>query len=255
MAEMNQVVTETGHDSEEISGIENDDVEQSRIESGLSHDLRRLLILLLVASAMFALFYFTPVGAIVHDVQALRAYLRGDDLWAELTFAAMAAGLVSIGAPRLIFYGIGGLAFGFWQGLILAQLGSLLGSFITFYAVRHGGRDWLLKRFGHHRFVGKAFRIRSSIKAVVLIRQLPLHSLVITGGLALSEVSARIFLLGSFIGFLPQGVIATLISSGIVAEKATESVGKLVIAAVILLSGIGLLHLKMRHSAASKNEN
>jgi uncharacterized membrane protein YdjX (TVP38/TMEM64 family) len=250
MTVMQQDVAETGRsNTEETPDIEDEGIEQAQLESGFSHDLNRLLILLVIASAIFALLYFTPIGAIVRDVQTLRAYLQGDDLWAELTFAAMTAGLVAIGVPRLIFYGIGGLAFGFWQGLLLAQFGTLLGSFMTFYAVRHGGRDWLLNRFGQHRFVGKAFRVRSSIKAVVLIRQLPLHSLMITGGLALSEVSARIFLLGSFIGFLPQGLIATLISSGIVAEKATESVGKLVIAAVVLLSGVGLLHLRKRHLA------
>jgi uncharacterized membrane protein YdjX (TVP38/TMEM64 family) len=245
---MNQVDNEAGR-NREIPDNEDEGVEEARLESGLSRDLNRLLILLVIASAIFALFYFTPVGAIVRDVQALRTYLKGDDLWAELTFGAMTAGLVAIGVPRLIFYGIGGLAFGFWQGLLLAQFGTLLGSFMTFYAVRHGGRDWLLNRFGQHRFVGKAFRVRSSIKAVVMIRQLPLHSLMITGGLALSEVSARVFLLGSFIGFLPQGLIATLISSGIVAEQATESVGKLVIAAAVLFSGIGLLHLRKRHVA------
>lgn len=240
---------DSSRDSEASSDIEEDDVAEARVESGLSHDLRRLLILLLLASAIFALFYFTPLGVIVRDLQALRAYLRGDDLWAELTFVAVAAGLVSIGVPRLVFYGVAGIAFGFWQGLLLAQLGSLLGSFLTFYAVRHGAREWLIKRFGQHRFVGRAFRIRSSVKAVVLIRQFPLNSLMITGGLALSQVSARAFLIGSFIGFLPQGILATLISSGMVAEEATESVSKLMVAAVVLLSGIGLLHWRRRHKA------
>jgi len=246
---MKQVVNEAGRDSEDPLNIEEDGIEPDKLESGLSRELNRLLVLLLAASAIFALFYLTPLGAIVRDVQALRAYLKGDDLSAELAFAAMTAGLVAIGMPRLFFYGVAGLAFGFWQGLLLAQLGSIIGSFGTFFAVRHGGRGWLLKHFGQHRFVGKAFHVRSSIKAVLLIRQLPLHSLMITGGLALSEVTARVFLLGSFIGFLPQGVIATLIGSGIVDEGAMESVGKLVIAAVVLLSGIGLLRLRGRHTA------
>jgi len=120
--------------------------------------------------------------------------------------------LVALGLPRLMFYVLGGLAFGFWQGLVLAQLGALAGSYITFCAVRSGGRGWLKERFGNHRLVGKAFRVRSSVKAVVLIRQLPLSSVMINSGLALSKVRARVFVLGTFIGYLPQGVIAALMA-------------------------------------------
>ena len=146
----------------------------------------------------------------------------GDDLWAEVVYVLLVIGLVAIGAPRLIFYVLGGLAFGFWLGLALAQVGAVIGSWLTFCAVRSGGRGWLQRRFGGHRFVGRAFHVRSSVKAVVMIRQLPLTSVMINGGLALSQVSARAFLLGTFIGYLPQGLIAALIGSGIVDEKAMD---------------------------------
>jgi uncharacterized membrane protein YdjX (TVP38/TMEM64 family) len=221
-------------------GVE-DDIELESVAPGFSKELRRLLILLAVAAAAFVLLYFTPVGAVVRDIHHLRAYLAGDDFWAEVTYAGIVTVLVALGAPRLVFYVLGGLAFGFWQGLILAQLGALAGSYMTFCAVRSGGRGWLKERFGNHRLVGKAFHVRSSIKAVVLIRQLPLSSVMINSGLALSQVSARVFLIGSFVGYLPQGVIAVLIGSGVVDEKAMDGVGKLVAAGVVLLAGAFLL--------------
>ncbi len=236
-------------EAEHESGDIDDDVELNTVEPGLSRELKRMLGLLAGAAAIFGLFYFTPVGAIVSDVQTLRTYLKGDDLWAELTFIGIVTVLVAIGMPRLLFYGLGGLAFGFWLGLLLAQIGSLAGSFLTFFAIRHGGRDLLEARFGQHRFFSKILRVRSSIKAVVLIRQLPLHGLMITGGLALSQVTTRVFLLGTFIGFLPQGVLATLISSGVVDEKATEGFGKLLMAGVVLLVGAGLLWSKKRRQS------
>lgn len=231
-------MTDSGKDIPE--GVE-DDIELESVAPGFSKELRRLLILLAVAAAAFMLIYFTPVGEITRDVHRLRAFLAGDDFWAEVTYAAIVTGLVALGAPRLMFYVLGGLAFGFWQGLMLAQVGSLIGSYITFCAVRSGGRGWLKERFGNHRLVGKAFHVRSSIKAVVLIRQLPLSSVMINSGLALSQVSARVFLIGSFIGYLPQGVIAVLIGSGVVDEKAMDGVGKLVAAGVVLLVGAFLL--------------
>jgi uncharacterized membrane protein YdjX (TVP38/TMEM64 family) len=189
--------------------------------------MRRLLLLLAAAAAAFILLYFTPFGSVVRDIHTLRAFLAGDDFWAEVAYAFLVVGLVALGAPRLIFYVLGGLAFGFWQGLLLAQVGAVIGSWLTFCAVRSGGRGWLQQRFGSHRFVGKAFRVRSSVKAVVMIRQLPLTSVMINSGLALSHVSARVFVIGTFIGYQPQGVIAVLIGSGVVDERRwTASAGR-----------------------------
>ena len=232
-------MTDTSDD--ELPEIDEESLELAGVESGLSRELKRLIVLLTGGAAIFALFYFTPLGMLLRDVQQIREFLRGEDLWAELTFAGIVVALVAIGMPRLMFYGIGGVAFGFWQGLLLAQMGAIIGSFLTFFAIRHGGRDWLMARFGQHRFMKKAFRVRSSVKAVVLIRQLPLHGMMITGGLALSEVSPAVFVIGSFIGYLPQGVVATLIGSGMMDEQALAGIGKLIVAASVLLLGAALL--------------
>jgi uncharacterized membrane protein YdjX (TVP38/TMEM64 family) len=226
---------------EDIPEGSEDDIELESVAPGFSKELRRLLLLLGAAAAAFILLYFTPVGAVVRDIHSLRAFLAGDDFWAELAYTGIVVALVALGAPRLIFYVLGGLAFGFWQGLVLAQVGAVIGSWLTFCAVRSGGRGWLRQRFGSHRFVGKAFRVRSSVKAVVMIRQLPLTSVMINGGLALSQVSPRVFVIGTFIGYLPQGVIAALIGSGVVDEKAMEGLGKLVAAGIVLSVGAFLL--------------
>lgn len=231
-------MTESGEDIPE--GAE-DDIELSSVAPGFSKELRRLVMLLAAAAAAFCLLYFTPLGALTRDIHKLRAFLAGDDWWAETAYALAVVGLVALGAPRLIFYLLGGLAFGFWQGLLLAQAGAVAGSYLTFCAVRSGGRGWLRQRFGNHRFVGKAFRVRSSVKAVVMIRQLPLTSVMINGGLALSQVSARVFLLGTFIGYLPQGIVAVLIGSGVVDERAMEGFGKLAAAGIALTLGAFML--------------
>lgn len=240
--------------TEAIDNSAEEDIELESVAPGLSRELKRLLILLAAGLLIFSLFYFTPIGSIARDIHKLREFLQGDDLYAEMTYAALVAVFVAIGMPRLVFYGLGGVAFGFWEGLLLAQVGSIVGSSITFYAVRHGGRDWLKQKLGNHRFVGKAFHVRSSVKAVVLIRQLPISSIMINTGLALSQVTAQDFLVGTFIGYLPQGAIATLIGSGIVDQKAMDGIGKLVAAAVVLLIGAGFLWQrgKMRKGEAAR---
>lgn len=245
---------EAGNRAEGMPDGPEDDIEIESVAPGFSKELRRLLILLAGATAVFFLFYFTPIGEITRDIHKLRAFLAGDDFWAEATYTVLVTGLVALGTPRLIFYVLGGLAFGFWQGLLLAQVGAVIGSYLTFWAVRHGGRGWLERRFGSHRFFGKTFRVRSSVKAVVLIRQLPLTSVMINSGLALSKVRARVFVLGTFIGYLPQGIIATLIGSGVVDQGATEGLGKLLAAGIVLTIGAFLLW-RWRRQGGSTQEH
>ncbi|GAB1391889.1 hypothetical protein MASR1M60_00520 [Rhodocyclaceae bacterium] len=227
------------------------DVELNTVLPGLSKELGKLLILLALTFGIFALFYFTPLGALVSDIQKLRTVLAGDDLWAEATYLVLVTGLTGIGMPRLMFYALGGLAFGFSEGFVLAQVGALAGSFFTFRIVRAGGRGWLVDRYGDHRLVNKLLRVRSSVKSVVLIRQLPISGVMINSGLALGQVSDRVFLVGSFIGFLPQGLIACLIGSGVADDQAIEGFKKLVAAGVAIMLGIfALRYWKDRKTSA-----
>ena len=135
---------------EDIPEGAEDDIELESVAPGFSKELRRLLLLLGAAAAAFILLYFTPVGTVVRDIHTLRAFLAGDDFWAELAYTGIVVALVALGAPRLIFYVLGGLAFGFWQGLLLAQIGAVIGSWLTFCAVRSGGRGWLRQRREGH---------------------------------------------------------------------------------------------------------
>jgi hypothetical protein len=73
-----------------------------------------------------------------------------------------------------------------------------------------------------------------------MTRQLPISGLVLNVGLGLSPVTSGSFLLGSFLGFLPLGVVVTLVGSGVVEDHAWESVAQLLTAAlVVLFSGSG----------------
>jgi uncharacterized membrane protein YdjX (TVP38/TMEM64 family) len=91
----------------------------------------------------------TPLGDLLMDFHRVRAVLDEGDLWAELIFLPIMALLVAVGAPRLVFYGLAGLTFGFWKGLLLAQIGALAGAYATYLFVRWTGRDsvnaWLAR--------------------------------------------------------------------------------------------------------------
>ncbi|MBN2108138.1 MAG: hypothetical protein JW832_12005, partial [Deltaproteobacteria bacterium] len=55
----------------------------------------------------------------IHEISE---YLRSFGWAAPLVFIFAVAGLVAVGVPRLLLCPIGGMAFGFWQGLLWVQL-------------------------------------------------------------------------------------------------------------------------------------
>ena len=75
--------------------------------------------------------------------------------------------------------------------------------------------------------------------AVALVRLLPLSNALINLGLAMSRVGTRPFLLGTLLGFLPQGVVATLIGSGLGEDAPLEGALQLAIAVLLLLPVVG----------------
>jgi uncharacterized membrane protein YdjX (TVP38/TMEM64 family) len=71
--------------------------------------------------------------------------------------------------------------------------------------------------------------------AVIMVRQLPISNVFINVGLALSRVRSQAFVLGTLIGFLPQGVIACLIGSGLADGDALQGVAQIVMAIVLAI--------------------
>ena len=67
------------------------------------------------------------------------------------------------------------------------------------------------------------------------MRMLPVSNAIINAGLALSEVGNSAFLLGSLVGFLPQGVIAVIIGTGMADDIPWAGPLQLVIVGILLV--------------------
>lgn len=198
--------------------------------------LLRLTVLIALVCGFLALLHLTPIGELTGSIQSVRKFIDSFGVRGELTFALLTALLMAIGAPRLIFYGFGGLLFGFRDGLLAALVGSLIGSLVMFRIARWGGRKWVRQRFGEHRLFGRLARVRPTVMAVVIIRQLPLSNVLINVGLGLSRVRGRIFALGTLLGFLPQGIVASLIGGGLADGLAWQGVLQLVLACCLAVA-------------------
>ncbi|NMG02078.1 hypothetical protein, partial [Azoarcus taiwanensis] len=73
------------------------------------------------------------------------------------------------------------------------------------------------------------------VTSVALVRMLPVSNMILNVGLSLSRVGNRAFLFGTLLGFMPQGVVAVLVGSGVGEEVVLRGAVQIGIAAVILV--------------------
>ena len=172
------------------------------------------LIVLTVVAAALVLVYFTPARKYLGNIQSVKVWLLslgwvGLAVWMGFVFVLVAAGM-----PRLLFCPIGGLAFGFWQGLLWTQVATLAGYYALFLFVRWGGQDFILRHWPRVGRLKKHFHGHSAALLVFAVRQLPISGLIINFLLGLSPIRHRHFLLGTAFGILPEAIPFTLVASG-----------------------------------------
>jgi uncharacterized membrane protein YdjX (TVP38/TMEM64 family) len=153
--------------------------------------------------------------------------------WAPAGYTCGVAVLVAVGLPRLLFCVIGGMAFGFWQGLLWTQSATLAGNYVTFLFARWGGRDFVARYFSRWRTPGDLVR-REGWVAVILARQVPMPGLIVNLAFGLSSIRHRHFLLGTALGQIPEAIPCTLIGSGAIQSSWGKGAGILVLAVLIL---------------------
>ena len=213
-----------------------DETESAELEQVAENTSRKLLILLGIGALLLLLIHATPFGGQFRNWDALAHTFEGGGIKAELYFVLISSVLMTFGAPRLLFCGLAGFAFGFWEGLFWSLASSLLGSFMAFRAARWGGKGWLTERFGHRRFFGRIVRSKPTVASVFAMRMLPVSNAIINIGLALSHVGDRAFLLGSLLGFLPQGIVAVIIGSGMATDVPWMGAAQIGVAGIVLLA-------------------
>ncbi len=217
--------------------------------------LLRLLIIALVVAAAMLIVHLTPIRAFLADTQHLRESLARMGIWVYPVTVIAVAVLVPCGVPRLALCVAGGMVFGFWWALLLIQVGTLLGHYLLFLLVRWGGRDWALARWPKLRKWADLMHDQG-IVGVLLLRQLPAHSLLINLSLGISRVKHRHFLIGTAIGLLPEAIPATLIGAGLVKTSLAHSAGYLILATIAfaliwIAGGYALRSTRSRQASAS----
>lgn len=219
-----------------------EDTPEQIIASSWFRPIIKALVLLGVMLAVLWLIYGSPLRQSLGHLREMNTHLSRMGFWAPLIFTVAVALLVAAGCPRLLLCPIGGMAFGFWEGLLWSQLGTLIGSYLLFLFVRWSGQELVLRRWpklGQLRIVLE----RHGVFFVMLIRQVPVWGVFLNLILGLSPVHHFDFLIGTLIGNLPEAIPCTLIGSSALQPHPSQSAWQIGLAVSLLLLvwlGIGL---------------
>lgn len=170
------------------------------------------LALFLVFAALAAALWFAPLREHLAQVREIKEAIREFGPMGQGIFVAGTALLVAFGVPRLLFCPIGGMAFGFAEGLVWTQAATLAGYYGTFLFVRWGGRTRVLRR---HPGIARAHEVLGihPVLNLFLIRQLPISGLLVNLFMGVTNIRHRHFLFGTLFGLLPEAIPLTLVGS------------------------------------------
>ena len=101
---------------------------------------------LIVLAVCLAVAYFSPLGRHLSHVREINDVLAELGPVAVLAFIGACALVIAIGIPRMLLYPIGGVAFGFWGGLIWTNIAVMFGGYATFCYARWGGRTYIVRK-------------------------------------------------------------------------------------------------------------
>jgi uncharacterized membrane protein YdjX (TVP38/TMEM64 family) len=217
-----------------------------------SGGLGRVILLAVVLSVAAALSYFLPVRSWLRGSGQAHQIIQAMGIWIYPAGILAFAILVACGVPRLLLGALAGIILSFWGGLLVGQCGTMLGYYAVFLFTRWGGRDWALRRWPPLRKWASVVHEHGTM-GVILLRQLPIHGIFINLGLGISHVKHRHFLIGTFIGSLPEAIPATLAGAGLVKGSIKMTTGYLTIALVVLAAlwiGCGTMLKAMRKTQA-----
>jgi uncharacterized membrane protein YdjX (TVP38/TMEM64 family) len=183
----------------------------------LRKNLFKAIMLAALLITVLAIVRFSPLAEHlkVSNMGALQQKLSEFGALAPLIFLFGGAFVITLGVPRAVVSILGGLVFGLFWGIILALLAALLGSVIIFLLTKWLGRPLFKQKVGGYLKAIENHTKTDGFLMVIILRQLPLTSLLINVLIGLTSISLGIFILGSIVGLLPEIIIFALFGSSL----------------------------------------
>lgn len=205
------------------------------------------LILLLVCAVVGFLVSLLPYNEVLNK-NWVDVHIRNSGITGMVIFLLIGAGATALGAPRQMVAFLGGYAFGFIAGCLLATLATAISCLVTFSFSRQLGRRFIQQRFARRIQRIDRFLHHDPLTKTIVIRLLPVGNNLVTNLIAgVTHVRTAPFVIGSFIGYLPQMAIFALMGKGIVVLSAWKIILSVVL---FIISAVLSLRLYKQYKAA-----
>lgn len=209
----------------------------------------RLFIGACLMAGLIAVLHFTPLKQWLEEARNLKSWVDEHGWKAHAVFILGSIIAIAVGVPRLVLCGLGGLLFGFVEGVLASQLAGVLGSYGAFLLTRL----WAPKAWVQRRLQGSE-RLRSvlehpGIGSIFIARQLPVPGIVPNVLLGVLNTRHGTFLTGTFLGYLPSNIPVALAGSSVGKEnldKAITQVGMSMIALGVFSALIMYIRRRVR---------
>ncbi len=218
----------------------------------------RILVIKALLLAVLAL-----VGVVIARVPVIHEWIapagRLAPMLHELGWAAApvfviaSALLISIGIPRLLFCPLAGAAFGFWNGMALSTVASML-AYLSVFSILRGGRSRRGKPFSPPDQLA-FLRHDPGLAGVIVTRLLPVPGMIGTLALSLSPVTPKAYLVGSFVGLVPEAVPLVLLGAGLIDGNPKHLAWLGAAAVVLILACYFLIRRLLRRFARDQGQN
>ncbi len=183
--------------------------------------------------------YLTPLRDYLRlDSEARwREIIDGLGAWGPLAFILGGAIIIGIGVPRTPYCFLGGALFGWFEGFIWSHIGAVLGSVGCAMVARYLGQEWMAHKFGR-RYARLEKRIQeNSFIILLLLRVCPVAPNPLTNYLfGISTVSWRPFVLATFIGQAPIGILMAMVGDGAASGNHLKTIISLALFVLVTLA-------------------
>lgn len=214
------------------------------LKSSLFLSLVAIVILLIIAIP--SQYIFNNPGF----QQELNAFIPSGIKGTVVLFLCFAL-LSSIGLPRQISAFTCGYSLGLTEGVIIATLAVTLGCYLTVLFSSRFLQKLVLNKYPKQQSVIVNFLSEQLIYKATIIRILPLGSNFLTNIIAgACKLNHQQFVLGSFIGFIPQMIIFTLAGTGIRLANNTHIIASITL---FVIAAALSLWLYKRHKSTPHN--
>ena len=189
-------------------------------------ETKRLLLAALVVAGLIAALHFTPLKQWLAEAQNLKARIGEYGWHAHAVFIVGSIVGIAVGLPRLALCGLGGMLFGFVEGVLASQFAGVLGAYGAFLLTRFWGpKAWVQRKLANSERLRNLLG-QPSIGTIFVARQMPVPGIVPNVLLGVLNTGHWTFLIGTFLGYLPSNIPVALAGSSMAKESLTKAIAQ-----------------------------